>query len=1194
MDPLYSCTQSYPYQRDQMHYWPHNYPGNQTFPTQIYANPARPPVNHEYWPWGSNYGYASPVTCHGCGNHNYLPPTCYGWRSPYSHVPPVHCPGSSPFPVQYMPPPPYAMQQPQYEYEKNIPRNHYCCGCPNHQCHQKEQKNIKIEEEEPAIETIKNDSLVPFQFKNYPYPIVYLPHDFGKNKEHEKLNKSEHQEGKDGFSDAKPYENPENVKQQRDVSNKWHPYDLQTLGSLDQRGDGERNGQQQGDDGKGRFPFPIIWMPYDTEEKERKTHKVNNANQEPSSVSVKGSDGEQNLSVNVEHNVGRASSKSKDIPVKDVERQEEKESSIVKEKDGNDNGEKKFAKDGSKSSSPTKSSKLPPVCLRVDPLPRRKASNGSSRSPSPPGDTRKMDHLSSNEARKVRTSDNDKSVEMAKNKTKEGKGITKTIEVADGRNCQRESKDVNVGTPANLPVSCLEEVSTDRTDDKSKEENISLECCENGEVRRAEDVIKDEANKSSKPKLTDEEAAVIIQSAYRGFDVRRWESVKKLRQIANVREQLGNVKNRIQALEVSTDIQNSSKERNIIAETIMSLLLKLDTIQGLHPYVREVRKSVVRQLVSLQEKLDSLINEKSEGAPLLELAVRHDEEALKEPMDIIPSGNANEIQSDLLESCKHHLDGESHHEDSQISEKILNEEQIGEKLKVKDAELTESRMDKGTESASELNITSEEKQNKEVNEDDEVSTSKKKEGQEDEDVGQSTEPSILQSSSPLEVTGFSPTESSELLQGVLDDSHTSEGINTTQFDEETNKTDEAEQPEEVLIEASISPETEIDLVDEVNKENVERDQALDLPLEDINIEFEDKETITEDKVDNKIGDADFGPDERSAQIPENVIPDIIEPYGASDKRELPTEEDSEEKDASCKILLHDDSSSSEEALENSMGKESNASPLAPEGHLEQGKSPVIGSANSYEPAGMVGVEEEEEKSEDHTIAQQREALENSLGKESNASPLAPEGHLEQGNRPVIGSANSYEPAGMVGVEEEEEKSQDHIIAQQRQSVADIDDHDKVFIPGEDEPEKEEAFQVENESIMDTPVNIEVLSEPTEECIIEHLLPKEYVEAESLEMSTGNKENAALARDELIETNGKLIEENERLRDMMEKLIKSGQEQLTAISSLSGRVKDLERRLSRKKKLKMRQYREPRSCMAPSHRSLKERTTGVAM
>lgn len=34
--------------------------------------------------------------------------------------------------------------------------------------------------------------------------------------------------------------------------------------------------------------------------------------------------------------------------------------------------------------SPVKASKLPPVCLRVDLLPKKRNGNGSSRSPSPP------------------------------------------------------------------------------------------------------------------------------------------------------------------------------------------------------------------------------------------------------------------------------------------------------------------------------------------------------------------------------------------------------------------------------------------------------------------------------------------------------------------------------------------------------------------------------------------------------------------------------------------------------------------------------------------------------------------------------------------------------------------------------------------------------------------------------------------
>lgn len=47
----------------------------------------------------------------------------------------------------------------------------------------------------------------------------------------------------------------------------------------------------------------------------------------------------------------------------------------------------------------------------------------------------------------------------------------------------------------------------------------------------------------------------------------------------------------------------------------------------------------------------------------------------------------------------------------------------------------------------------------------------------------------------------------------------------------------------------------------------------------------------------------------------------------------------------------------------------------------------------------------------------------------------------------------------------------------------------------------------------------------------------------------------------------VMEENAKLREMMEKLMEAGKEQLTVISQLTGRVKDLERKLSRKRKLR---------------------------
>ena len=62
---------------------------------------------------------------------------------------------------------------------------------------------------------------------------------------------------------------------------------------------------------------------------------------------------------------------------------------------------------------------------------------------------------------------------------------------------------------------------------------------------------------------------------------------------------------------------------------------------------------------------------------------------------------------------------------------------------------------------------------------------------------------------------------------------------------------------------------------------------------------------------------------------------------------------------------------------------------------------------------------------------------------------------------------------------------------------------------------------------------------------------------------------------------KLLEENENLREMMKKLLEAGNEQLSVITNLTGRVKDLEKKLarSRSKRVKTKRYRPATSKMS---------------
>lgn len=88
--------------------------------------------------------------------------------------------------------------------------------------------------------------------------------------------------------------------------------------------------------------------------------------------------------------------------------------------------------------------------------------------------------------------------------------------------------------------------------------------------------------------------------------MRKLEPLKKLNQMVEVRQQVAEIRKRIQALESSSDLLKNDKERVVIGEIIMRMLLKLDTIQGLHPSLRDIRKALAKDLVTLQEELDPI------------------------------------------------------------------------------------------------------------------------------------------------------------------------------------------------------------------------------------------------------------------------------------------------------------------------------------------------------------------------------------------------------------------------------------------------------------------------------------------------------------------------------------------------------------------------------------------------------------
>ena len=101
-------------------------------------------------------------------------------------------------------------------------------------------------------------------------------------------------------------------------------------------------------------------------------------------------------------------------------------------------------------------------------------------------------------------------------------------------------------------------------------------------------------------------AATAIQAAYRGHLVRRTQPLKHLRIIRNVRIELQRLEHQL-----ATDprlfeiLRRDPTERLKWSEGGMHLLLQLDSLQGLHPVVRESRKPVTKDVIRYQEYIDS-------------------------------------------------------------------------------------------------------------------------------------------------------------------------------------------------------------------------------------------------------------------------------------------------------------------------------------------------------------------------------------------------------------------------------------------------------------------------------------------------------------------------------------------------------------------------------------------------------------
>lgn len=1110
-----------------------------------------------------------------------------------------------------MPPPPhYSMEIPKYEYDKMVPRNYHCFGCPNHVCHQNVDKGVKIEEQGSDVVDKKAD-LVPVHMNNNHYPTLWFPPDSLNGREQRKVSEPEVVEETKIPTDSKP---TEGLKSQGDQRHIRFPFDLNDIGASMQGGNREPRQEQQVEDKKKEFPFPIFWMPpyqeagkkdknvnasrdHKTEDehkqipfpffwfpygnKQEEVRKEDNreVNSAPKIVPMKITGGGVTMEAgtNEEKPAGQGAEERKEntanvksIVVKQMdprkeennsEDEERRERSVpVKQVEENVGNKPSGTSVKRQSSSPKKSSELPPVCLRVDPLPRKKKANGSSRSPSPPAQK--------GHKKEVEPSIKEKDTEVVDRTISENKDPMHTSKILTN-----SKEDVSRNSTVWESEKDGDRCRTNKDEGAQKVADAKSE-----ETNKPTEATKSVADGKLARTLSDIEAAVLIQSAFRGFEVRRWEPLKKLKQIADIREQVADIRNRISTLETS-DLQKDDKQRVIIGETIMRLLLKLDTIQGLLPSLRDIRRSLARELVVLQEKLDELGENTNNGNCMLEQQ-REDVTGLGEglPDGVSDSSHhgTDHCQGEVLQNVEPEPGlrakepGHCNHRELHAAAEDGDQElQVESCLKSEDngfAPIVETKDDVvGEQSTGDMAVGDAEMKNGFTQ------------------PGQCSEaPSLIEGNHTL--TGNSSEavninvetrEPGELPRGVTDDEP---AILEPGKDEQVEVLPDVTPPNACAC--VMEKDLEMQEIAELSRGMIDEYNALT------------ESTILEPKI---VEQVELLPDVTSSNAcayvteKEAEMQELAElPRGMTDEHNALNESKEIEE---VGVVKEDDSLQSGEEHHVAFDVTSQPDGTSNTDQLEQRREgageeqPVV----RFEQQVEIGSQEDEGRPSDsvldlEVVLQPQEQV----GKDDHL-PLASESIETQAlSLPVQTEAHDVVhedgPLDMIHDHHLGRPSEDQVPIER--STKDCE-HLRAETVIEDT--KMQEINLKCEDNKNAPPNV---AETVVDDVFSETQSTPVQKSESLPEKQVAIEASSIDGDVMeLESGRKLIEENEKLRAMMQKFMEAGNEQLQAISNLTGRVKDLEKKLARKKKVRGR--RLP-SRARPSNNCSKEMDAGVAM
>ncbi|KAH9732416.1 BAG family molecular chaperone regulator 6 [Citrus sinensis] len=626
--------------------------------------------------------------------------------------------------------------------------------------------------------------------------------------------------------------------------------------------------------------------------------------------------------------------------------------------------------------------------------------------------------------------------------------------------------------------------------------------------------------------LSDDQAAVLIQSAYRGFEVRKLEPLKKLKQMVEVRDQAAEIRKRIQALESSSDLLKNEKERVLIGEMIMRTLLKLDTIQGLHPSLRDIRKALTKDLVTLQEELDSIaivaeddisndagmqeVQNKVGGILENSLKTNHDNVVdMKEPDE----GNLSSMRDLVVNS-----------QGLETSETALSDTEVQGKCEVRELPQRNSMESQVGESASDM--VQVEATNGGVDVSQAVLT---------ENQGKDIMHPQLQQTSSEELTGAQLQDSFDepkamneaRIDGVNGGIHVEDNLEA-QATELPLILDDEEQPLQELKNSESSRKGKSENVDHEVKLHVLAGSTLPADVDNV-----DEIGKTARNVDSEINLA--------AELP---IGALEEDLSFENKGSETNSETNLVAELPVGVLEGD------LAIENKESEIENLVAELPVGVLEEGEAK----------------ESEIGKDKGSSIG---EARYNGVTNITTATKSKVVMVDELSGNAVLEMEENLPLSSIEG----KVRSDDEVCKNEGKDGGRIDDDQLPSPESAGISVSPQALEVTNEDVqlqgVDGNKEGRVLEKEQQygepESMID--IDSRMDEASGSEITTEDTIAATTTSQMSADERDIVMEENAKLREMMEKLMEAGKEQLTVISQLTGRVKDLERKLSRKRKLR---------------------------